>query len=87
MSLDSILGVSTIIVAIITAAVTLGAVLVPGQRAVRREIGKLANRLAGLEERMAIEYQEQVELIPIEPIEASRGFLRGIDTTVPRDPH
>ena len=53
MSLDSILGVSTIILAIITAAVALGAVLVPGQRAVRREIGKLGDRMDGLEERMA----------------------------------
>lgn len=30
-------------------------------------------------------YKGRVELIPVEPIEASRGFLRGIDTSVPRD--
>lgn len=53
MSLDSILGVATIILAIITAAVALGAVLVPGQRAMRQEMGKLGERMSRLEERMA----------------------------------
>lgn len=53
MNLDSILGVSTIILAIITTAVALGAVLVPGQRAMRQEMGKLGDRMARLEERMA----------------------------------
>ena len=33
----------------------------------------------------AIAYKGRVELIPVEPIEASRGFLRGIDTSVPRE--
>ena len=33
----------------------------------------------------ALSYKGRVELIPIEAIEASRGFLRGIDTSVPRD--
>ena len=28
----------------------------------------------------------RIELTAVEPIEASRGFLRGLDTTVPRDP-
>ena len=41
MSLDSILGVATIILAIITAAVALAAALAPGQRAMREEVGKL----------------------------------------------
>ena len=27
----------------------------------------------------------RIELVPLRPIEAARGFLRGIDTTVPRD--
>lgn len=30
-------------------------------------------------------FKGRVELIPLEPIEAARGFLRGIDTTVTRD--
>lgn len=33
----------------------------------------------------AIGYKGRIELIPVEPIEASRGLLRGIDTSVPRD--
>ena len=33
----------------------------------------------------AIPYRGRVELIPVEPIESLRGFLRGIDTRVPRD--
>ena len=33
----------------------------------------------------AIPFKGRVELIPLEPIEDSRGFLKGIDTSVPRD--
>ncbi len=33
----------------------------------------------------AIPFRGHVELIPLEPIGAMRGFLKGIDTTVPRD--
>jgi len=33
----------------------------------------------------AIPYRGRVELIPLEPIESMRGFLRGIDTRVLRD--
>lgn len=33
----------------------------------------------------AIPFKGRIELIPLEPIEAMRGFLRGIDTTVPRE--
>ena len=33
----------------------------------------------------AIGYKGRIEQIPVEPIEASRGFLRGIDTSVPRE--
>ncbi len=32
-----------------------------------------------------IPYEGRVELIPLEPIRRSRGFLKGIDTTVERD--
>ncbi len=34
----------------------------------------------------AIPYKGRVELIPLAPIESMRGFLKGIDTRVPRDP-
>ncbi|WP_423927865.1 AbrB/MazE/SpoVT family DNA-binding domain-containing protein [Candidatus Palauibacter sp.] len=30
-------------------------------------------------------FDGRVRLIPLEPIEAARGFVRGIDTTVNRD--
>ncbi len=31
-------------------------------------------------------YEGRIELIPIEPIEVSRGFLKGIDTSMDREP-
>ena len=34
----------------------------------------------------AIAYQGRVELVPILPPAEARGFLRGIDTHVPREP-
>lgn len=52
MSPDFIIEVSTIILAIVGAAVALGAMLVPGQRAMRQEIGRLGDRMTRLEERM-----------------------------------
>ena len=33
----------------------------------------------------AIPFRGRVELIPVEPVQAMRGALRGIDTTVPRE--
>ncbi|MDO8864121.1 AbrB/MazE/SpoVT family DNA-binding domain-containing protein [Haliea sp. E1-2-M8] len=30
-------------------------------------------------------YQGRIEVIPLKPMKAMRGFLKGIDTTVPRD--
>jgi AbrB family looped-hinge helix DNA binding protein len=34
----------------------------------------------------AIPYRGFVALIPVRPATAARGFLRGIDTALPRDP-
>ena len=34
----------------------------------------------------AIVYGNRIELIPLRPIKEMRGFLRGIDTTVEREP-
>jgi len=31
-------------------------------------------------------HDNRIEMIPIKPLEESRGFLKGIDTTVDRDP-
>ena len=32
-----------------------------------------------------IRYGDRIELIPLRPIEETRGFLKGIDTTVDRE--
>jgi AbrB family looped-hinge helix DNA binding protein len=34
----------------------------------------------------AILYEDRIELVPVRPIRKMKGFLKGIDTTVPRDP-
>ena len=31
-------------------------------------------------------YQNRVELIPLRPVREMRGFLKGIDTTIEREP-
>ena len=33
----------------------------------------------------AIQYGDRVELVPVKPLKQMRGFLRGIDTDVPRE--
>jgi len=33
-----------------------------------------------------IPYQDRIELIPFRPVQEMRGFLKGIDTTVEREP-
>ena len=33
----------------------------------------------------AIEYDNRVEFVPVRPIKSMRGFLAGIDTSVPRE--
>lgn len=33
----------------------------------------------------AIAYQDRIELVPVRPARQLRGFLKGIDTTVPRE--
>ncbi len=33
----------------------------------------------------AIQYGDRVELVPLKPAKQLRGFLRGIDTDVPRE--
>ena len=32
-----------------------------------------------------IAYDNRIELVPVQPVEKMRGFLKGIDTRVPRD--
>jgi AbrB family looped-hinge helix DNA binding protein len=33
----------------------------------------------------AIVYQNRIELVPVRPVRQLRGFLKGIDTSVPRE--
>jgi AbrB family looped-hinge helix DNA binding protein len=33
----------------------------------------------------AIQYEDRIEFIPVKPAKAMRGFLKGINTKVPRD--
>jgi AbrB family looped-hinge helix DNA binding protein len=33
-----------------------------------------------------VPYQDRIELIPVKPMREMRGFLKGIDTTVEREP-
>jgi AbrB family looped-hinge helix DNA binding protein len=43
-------------------------------------------RLAPGQKVQAILYGDRIELIPVQPARRLRGFLRGIDTAVPREP-
>ena len=33
----------------------------------------------------AVEYENRIELVPVRPVVEMRGFLRGIETDVPRE--
>ena len=33
----------------------------------------------------ALQYQNRIEFIPVRPLKSMRGFLKGLDTAVPRD--
>ena len=33
----------------------------------------------------ALLYEDRIELVPVRPLRKMRGFLRGIDTAVPRE--
>jgi len=50
-------------------------------RRVRESLGIQAGQ-----KMQVILYQERIELIPFKPLRELRGFLRGIDTTVEREP-
>jgi AbrB family looped-hinge helix DNA binding protein len=38
------------------------------------------------EKLQVFQYDNRIELVPVRPAREMRGFLRGIDTTVERDP-
>jgi len=50
-------------------------------RAVRESLGIQPGQKV-----QVIRYGERIELIPLRPVRETRGFLRGIDTTVKREP-
>jgi len=50
-------------------------------RAIRKSLG-----LEPGQKVQVIQYEDRVELIPIKPIKQTRGFLKGIETTVEREP-
>jgi AbrB family looped-hinge helix DNA binding protein len=45
-----------------------------------------ALRLTGGEKLRVIAYADRVEFIPVRPMKQMRGYLRGMDTTLTRDP-
>ena len=44
-----------------------------------------ANGIVSGQKVQMISYRSRIQLIPIEPMENLRGFLKGIDTTLERD--
>jgi AbrB family looped-hinge helix DNA binding protein len=50
-------------------------------KAIREQLG-----LAPGQKIQAILYGDRIELIPLQPAKRLRGFLKGIDTSVPREP-
>ena len=50
-------------------------------RAIRKSLG-----LEPGQKIQVIQHEDRVELIPIKPIKQTRGFLKGIETTVEREP-
>jgi AbrB family looped-hinge helix DNA binding protein len=45
-----------------------------------------ALRLTAGEKLRVIHYADRVEFIPVRPMKQMRGFLRGMDTTITREP-
>ncbi len=50
-------------------------------RAIRKSLG-----LEPGQKIQVIQYEDRIELIPVKPIKQTRGFLKGIETTVEREP-
>ena len=49
-------------------------------KAIRQKLGLKAGQKV-----QTIVFDDRIELIPVRPIKKMKGFLKGIDTTVPRD--
>ena len=50
-------------------------------RKVREQMGLRPGQVV-----QVIVYENRIELVPVKPIQDLRGFLRGIDTSVEREP-
>lgn len=55
------------------------------QVVIPREVREALSLQPG-EKLQVFQYENRIELIPVRPILEMRGFLKGIDTTVDRDP-
>lgn len=55
------------------------------QVVIPREVREALSLQPG-EKLQVFQYENRIELIPVRPIREMRGFLKGIDTTVDRDP-
>lgn len=55
------------------------------QVVIPREIRE-ALRLEPGQKVQALQYQNRIEFIPVQPMKKMRGFLKGIDTTIVREP-
>jgi len=49
-------------------------------RAIRESLGIRAGQKV-----QVVQYGNRIELVPVKPVKSMRGFLRGINTTVPRE--
>ena len=54
------------------------------QVVIPKEIREAMGIFSGQKVQM-LTYQNRIELIPLKPMKEMRGFLKGIDTDVPRD--
>lgn len=54
-------------------------VLIP--RKIREALGLMPGQKI-----QAVQYEQRIELIVLEPMPQARGFLRGIDTAIKREP-
>jgi len=54
-------------------------ILIPKE--IRESLGIVAGQKL-----QVLSYRNRIEIIPIKPMRALKGFLDGLDTSVPRDP-
>ena len=47
---------------------------------------RTALRIQPGQKMQVIQYEDRIELVPIRPTHEMRGFLKGLDTTVEREP-